>query len=129
MVLAQDYQRMSDAVGWRIVLHGGAKEIPEEEQPSHRAGVARALASGVDVLGRGGSALDAVETVVRVLEDDPVFNAGSGSVKNAKGEIEMDASIMDGSTLEVGAVAGLQGFRNPVRIARAMVREKPILLV
>jgi L-asparaginase / beta-aspartyl-peptidase len=115
--------------GWSLILHGGAKEIASDEQHEHRDGVADALSSGVEILQAGGTALEAVEAVVRVLEANPIFNAGIGAVKNRKGEVELDASIMDGRTLDIGAVAGLQGFKHPVSVARAMLREKPILLV
>jgi beta-aspartyl-peptidase (threonine type) len=119
---------MSDASGWSLILHGGAKEISPEEQDAHREGLAQALDAGIQILSRGGSALDAVEAAVRVLEDVPVFNAGIGAVKNRRGEIELDGAIMDGATLDIGAVAVLKGFRHPVSVARAMLREKQVLL-
>ena len=114
---------------WSLILHGGAKTIKPDKEAENREGLALSLAVGRSVLDAGGSALEAVEMVVRKLEELPTFNAGVGAVKNAEGEVELDASIMDGATLDIGAVAGLQGFRNPVSIARALLREKAILLV
>ncbi len=81
------------------------------------------------LLERGGNALEAVKTTVCLLEDDPLFNAGRGSVANADGEVEMDAGIMDGATLDVGAVACVRFLYNPVEAAHAMLREPPVLLV
>ncbi|HMG45999.1 MAG TPA: isoaspartyl peptidase/L-asparaginase [Allosphingosinicella sp.] len=111
---------------WRLVVHGGAGVIersriaPEEEQ-AIRAALERALDAGSAILARGGSALDAVEASVRVLEDDPHFNAGRGSVFTHEGRIEMDASIMDGSDLNAGAVTGVTATRNPIALARAVM--------
>jgi beta-aspartyl-peptidase (threonine type) len=120
---------MTASNGWSIILHGGAKTIPSGKEDAHRKGLQQALSVGRELLTAGSSALETVEAVVRKLEDIPVFNAGTGAVRNAAGTIELDASIMDGATLEIGAVAGVQGFRNPVRIARAFLREKAIFLV
>src|SRR4051812_686702 len=113
---------------WGLIAHGGARGLrPEQEEPC-RAGMAEALAAGTRVLSNGGTCLDAVEAVVRQLEDDPTFNAGSGSVRNAVGSVQMDASIMEGRTLEIGAVIGLKEAKNPVSVARALLRDKAILL-
>ena len=114
---------------WAIILHGGASEIAPERQNASRVGCLTALSAGQAVLERGGAALDAVEAAVRILEDDPTFNAGFGSVLNSDGEVEMDAAIMDGATLDVGGVAAVKGVRHPVSVARMLLREKPILLV
>jgi len=111
------------------VLHGGAKPIPEAARAAHREGCLAALAAGRERLERGGRALDAVEAAVRILEDDPTFNAGFGSVRNADGEVEMDAAVMEGAQLGIGAVAALLGVRHPVSVARALLSERPILLV
>ena len=95
-----------------------------------RADMRRALEAGQAVLKKGGSALDAVEAAVRVLEDSPQFNAGKGSVFTHEGQIEMDASIMDGSNLKAGAVASVSVIRNPVTAARAvMEKTRHVLLV
>jgi len=112
-----------------MVLHGGAKLIAPEDEAQHREGLMLALAPGIDTLSSGGSALKAVELVVRALEDIPCFNAGTGAVKNQAGKQELDASIMDGATLNIGAVAGLEGFANPVAVARALLDDPAVLLV
>jgi beta-aspartyl-peptidase (threonine type) len=117
------------AATWALVLHGGAKEIAPEKEQANRAGCIEALKAGAAVLRSGGSALDAVEAAIRVLEKDPTFNAGAGSVRNADGEVEMDAALMDGATLDVGGVAAIRGVRHPVTVARLMLRETPTLLV
>lgn len=114
---------------WAIVLHGGAKEITAGKEAANREGCLAALDVGVAVLRRGGTALEAVEASVRVLEDDPTFNAGRGSVRNSDGEVEMDAAIMDGSTLDLGGVAAIRGVCHPISVARLMLRETPTLLV
>ncbi|WP_221088236.1 isoaspartyl peptidase/L-asparaginase family protein [Deinococcus aquaedulcis] len=114
---------------WAIIVHGGATEVPPEKQAASRAGVLAALNAGHQILQAGGRAVDAVEAAIRVLEDDPTFNAGYGSALNADGKVEMDAALMDGQTLEVGAVAGLPGVRHPVSVARALLRESEILLI
>ena len=85
-----------------------------EREQEYRAGIEHALRAGREILDRGGSSLDAVEAAVRVLEDDPDFNAGKGSVFTSAGTNEMDAAIMDGKTLSAGAVARLEHVRNPI---------------
>jgi len=115
-------------MSWALIIHGGAGRLAAGRREAARSGCAAALEAGCAVLARGGSALDAVEAAVRVMEDDPVFNAGYGSVLNAAGEVELDAAIMDGATLDVGGVAAVQGVRHPVSVARRLVRERPILL-
>jgi beta-aspartyl-peptidase (threonine type) len=114
---------------WAIILHGGAKEIAPEEQEAHREGVRTALAAGMEVLQQGGTSVEAVEAAIRVLEDDPTFNAGRGSAPNSEGRIEMDAGLMDGGGLQVGAVAALRGVRHPISVARRLLPESPVLLV
>src|SRR4051812_34742088 len=113
---------------WVLIAHGGARRLEPEEEPACRRGMAAALLFGVRVLSSGGSALDAVEAVVRALGDDATFNAGNGSVRNASGGVQMDASIMDGASLEIGAVVGLKTAGNPVSVARRLLKEKEILL-
>jgi len=100
-----------------IVVHGGAGDDPEDGRAARRAGVERAADAGAAVLERGGSALDAVAAAVVVLEDDPCFNAGLGSVLTEDGGVEMDASIMDGERLRAGAVAAVRGVPNPIHAA------------
>jgi beta-aspartyl-peptidase (threonine type) len=113
---------------WTLVLHGGQHAIAPDRREATRRGCAAALERGSATLRSGGSALDAVEAVLRVMEDDPVFNAGTGSARNADGEVEMDAAVMDGATLSLGAVAAIRGVRHPVSIARMLVPEIPVLL-
>jgi beta-aspartyl-peptidase (threonine type) len=120
---------MSDGQRWALALHGGAKDIRSGAEETNRRGCLDALKAGQAVLSAGGSALHAVEACVRQLENDPTFNAGYGSVVNTDGEVEMDAAIMDGRTLDIGAVAAIMGVRNPVSVAHAMLRAPPILLV
>jgi beta-aspartyl-peptidase (threonine type) len=116
--------------GWRLVVHGGCGVIergrvsPEEEE-AIRAALNRALDAGGAILAGGGGALDAAEAAVRLLEDDPHFNAGRGSVFTYEGRIEMDAAIMDGLTLQAGAVSGVTGTRNPISLARAVMERSP----
>src|SRR2546427_647381 len=99
-----------------IVVHGGAgREAPEERDPS-RAGVLAAAEAGWAVLARGGDALEAVVEAVALLENDPRFNAGLGSVLTVEGVVEMDASLMRGDTLAAGAVGAVSGIRNPIRV-------------
>ncbi len=104
-----------------LIVHGGAGDIPEAERPLHRAGLERALEAGWRVLEIGGAALDAVETAVRLLEDDAAFDAGVGSVLRLDGSIAMDASIMEGSARRAGAVAGVRRVRHPISLARAVL--------
>jgi beta-aspartyl-peptidase (threonine type) len=106
-----------------IIVHGGAWRIAEETHAAHVHGTRLAAEAGWAVLTKGGSALDAVETAVSVMENDPTFDAGVGSVLNRAGEIEMDAIIMDGKTLQLGAVAAVQGITNPVKLARLVLRD------
>ncbi|GGK18408.1 asparaginase [Deinococcus malanensis] len=103
--------------------------MPSEQEEAARDGCLEALQAGRAVLEAGGNAVDAVEAAVRVLEDRPVFNAGYGSAQNADGGVETQASVMDGQTLDVGAVAALVGVRNPVTVAAHLLREEAILLV
>jgi len=114
---------------WALLVHGGAKTIRPERGEANRNGCRAALAAGAAVLAARGSAVDAVVAAIRVLEDDPVFNAGFGSVLNSDGEVELDAALMDGATLDVGSVAAVKGVRNPIDAAYALLREKPVLLV
>jgi isoaspartyl peptidase/L-asparaginase-like protein (Ntn-hydrolase superfamily) len=113
-----------------IAVHGGAGNWPPESEEKAAAGVERAVAAGHAVLAAGGSALDAVQAAVIVLEDDPVFNAGRGAVLHEQGGVLHDAAIMRGADRAAGAVAALQGIRNPVRAARAVLEEgRHVLLV
>lgn len=111
---------------WALAIHGGVNGGPPEatsteEAAAHRAGLARALEAGAAILRRGGPALDAVEAAVRLLEDDPAFNAGRGAVLTFDGRAELDAAIMDGATRRAGAVAGVTRTRHPVSLARRVM--------
>ncbi len=115
---------------WRLVIHGGAgsmrpHRLGAEVEQCARDGLEAALAAGSAILGRGESALDAVEAAVRVLEEDICFNAGRGSVLTAEGYIELDAAIMDGRTRRAGAVAGLRTTRAPISLARLLLEKGP----
>ena len=113
-----------------IIVHGGAGPEPPEEFAVRRAGVERAARAGHEILERGGSALDAVLAAVVVLEDDPFFNAGLGSVLTTCGHVEMDASVMEGCALEAGAVGAVRGVANPILLAEAVRREgREVMLV
>jgi L-asparaginase / beta-aspartyl-peptidase len=120
---------------YSLAIHGGAgtilkEEMTDEKEAAYHDALAEALHVGEKVLAGGGSAMDAVCAAVCALEDCPLFNAGRGSVYNAGGQQEMDASVMDGATLAAGAVAGIQGIRNPVLLAReVMAHSGHVLLV
>jgi beta-aspartyl-peptidase (threonine type) len=111
-----------------LLIHGGAGSVPEERRPLHAEGCRRAARVGGEVLGAGGSALDAVERAVRALEDDPLFNAGTGACLTADGTVELDASIMEGTELRAGGVCALARFANPIAIARAALDDGRHLL-
>ncbi|MFA4641159.1 isoaspartyl peptidase/L-asparaginase family protein [Pyrococcus kukulkanii] len=113
-----------------IIVHGGAGTIRKEDRiPKVIEGVREAVLAGWRELKKG-SALDAVEEAVKVLEDNPLFNAGTGSVLTIDGKVEMDAAIMRGKTLEAGAVAGIWGVKNPISVARkVMEKTDHVLLV
>ena len=112
-----------------LIVHGGAWDIPDEATAACKEGCRNALAAGWSILAKGGSALDAVEAAVIVLEDDPVFDAGYGSHLNADGKVELDAIIMDAATLRAGAVAGLQRIKNPIRLARRIWEGCPHMML
>ena len=118
----------AQAADWKLVIHGGAgvierSRISPEKDREIRAALDRSLQVGERILARGGKALDAVEAAVRVLEDDPNFNAGKGAVLTFEGTHELDASIMDGRNRAAGAVAGASATRNPISLARAIMEK------
>jgi beta-aspartyl-peptidase (threonine type) len=133
--VAQKPQTSGEAVRhWAIVVHGGAGVIERSAltasgEAAYRASLAKAEAAGAEVLERGGSALDAVEATIHVLEDDPLFNAGRGAVFTAAGSNEMDAAIMDGENLKAGAVAGVTRTRHPISLARAVMEKSPYVMM
>ena len=106
-----------------IIVHGGAGRIREEELPPRLDGCKDAALAGWNILRQGGSALDAAEAAVVDLEDNPLFNAGTGSTLNSLGKVEMDAAIMEGDTLRAGAVAAVQGIKNPIKLARRIMED------
>lgn len=113
-----------------IIVHGGAWDIPPDLHQAHRQGTRIAVEAGWKVLTGGGSAMDAVEAAITVMEDDETFDAGRGSFLNAEGQVELDAGFMDGRELYVGAVAGVQFIKNPIRLARAvMEKSEHVLLI
>lgn len=117
-----------------LVIHGGAGVIERDQlsaadEQSIRTDLELALEAGRAILADGGSALDAVEAAVVALEESPRFNAGKGSVYNAEGRHELDASIMEGKTRRAGAVAGVETIRNPVKLARAVMEESPHVMM
>jgi beta-aspartyl-peptidase (threonine type) len=119
---------------WALAIHGGAGVIERGDltparEAEYRASLNAALAAGEKVLRANGSSLDAVEAVIRVLEDDPHFNAGRGAVFTADGRNELDASIMDGATRRAGAVAGVTRTRNPISLARAVMEKSPHVML
>jgi L-asparaginase / beta-aspartyl-peptidase len=112
-----------------LIVHGGAWDIPDEAVDACKSGCERALSAGWSVLNSGGSALDAVQAAVIVLEDDPVFDAGFGSHLTLDGYVECDAMVMDGATLRAGSVAALRRIRNPIRLARQVLENCPHMML
>ncbi|MGF2034444.1 MAG: isoaspartyl peptidase/L-asparaginase [Nostoc sp. CmiVER01] len=108
-----------------IIVHGGAKTITDDKVAANNAGCTAAEA-GWAVLISGGTAAEAVEAAIRVLEADQTFNAGLGATLNSDGEVELDAAIMEGS-LSWGAIAAAQGIRHPISVARKVMDDKPRL--
>jgi beta-aspartyl-peptidase (threonine type) len=117
-----------------IAIHGGAGPLPreplsKEQEAAHRHSLELALDAGYSILERGGSSLDAVVAAVRVMEDDPLFNAGRGAALTAAGTAELDAAVMDGRGQRAGAVAGVQHVKNPVELARCVMERTPHVLL
>jgi L-asparaginase / beta-aspartyl-peptidase len=112
-----------------LIVHGGAGDIPDEAVDACKQGCRNALAAGWSVLASGGSALEAVEASIMILEDDPVFDAGYGSHLNRDGQVECDAIVMDGATLRAGAAAGLRRLKNPIRLARKILEQCPHMML
>ncbi len=108
-----------------LVVHGGGWAIPDEMVDDHLHGIGKALGAGWEVLHRGGSALDAVEQAVVIMEDDEAFDAGRGSFLNRDGRVQLDALMMDGATLRAGGVGCVEHIRNPIRAARKVLDESP----
>jgi beta-aspartyl-peptidase (threonine type) len=116
-------------MGWAILVHGGAGEWRAEDEAAAVAGVGLAVGSAMQRLAAGGSALDAAVAAVVALEDDALFNAGTGAVLNRDGEAELDACVMSGHDLRCGAVAALRRVRNPVLVARRVMDRTPHVML
>jgi beta-aspartyl-peptidase (threonine type) len=114
---------------WAIIVHGGAKDVAPADRDANVAGCRAAVLEGLEILREGGRAVEAVAAAIRCLEDDPVFNAGRGAVLRADGSVQLDAALMDGRTLDIGAVGAVEGLKNPISVARAMLYQPPTLLV
>ena len=108
-----------------LLVHGGAWAIPDDMVEPHLSGVRQAIATGWAVLEQGGSALDAVEEAVVIMEDNEAFDAGRGSFLNREGKVQLDALIMDGATLRAGGVGCVEHIANPIRAARKVLSESP----
>jgi beta-aspartyl-peptidase (threonine type) len=108
-----------------LLVHGGAWAIPPEMAADHQRGVAHALEVGYKILSEGGTATDAVEAAVTILEDDPTFDAGHGSFLTSEGKVQLDALLMDGATLRAGGVACVEHLRNPIQAARLVLDKSP----
>ena len=108
-----------------LLVHGGAWAIPDDAAQAHESGVRKALEAGYAILSRGGSALDAVEAAVTVLEDDPTFDAGRGSFLTSDGRVQLDALLMDGGRMKAGGVACVERLRNPIQAARLVLEQSP----
>ncbi|MBN8553348.1 MAG: isoaspartyl peptidase/L-asparaginase [Caulobacterales bacterium] len=123
-----------EAPRWTIAIHGGAGTIERgqmtpERDAEYRAALTAAVEAGAEVLRNGGSSLDAVQAAIELMEDDPLFNAGRGAVFTADGTIALDASIMNGETMEAGAVASVSRTRHPIALARAVMEQSGHVLL
>ena len=119
---------------WSIAIHGGAGTIARdnmtpEQDAAYREALRKALDAGAKVLREGGTAMDAIQAAIEPMEDDPLFNAGRGAVFTWDGDIELDASIMDGRTRDAGAIAGVRGIRHPIQLARKVMTESPHVML
>ena len=117
-----------------LVIHGGAgtilkKNMSPEKEAAYTEKLTEALSTGYKILDSGGTSLDAVNAVINIMEDSPLFNAGKGAVLTEKGEAELDASIMDGKTLAAGAVAGVKHIKNPINLARLVMEKSPHVMM
>ena len=121
-------------MSWKLMIHGGSGamrpgKLAASIDEAGRKGLGNALDAGTAILGCGGSALDAVEAAARMMEEDPTFNAGRGSVLAYDGHVELDAAIMDGRDRQAGGVAGLRSTRAPISAARAVMEQSPHVLM
>jgi beta-aspartyl-peptidase (threonine type) len=106
-----------------IIVHGGAGPVRDDSLPARLEGCQAAALAGWKILEQGGAALDAAEAAVVVLEDNPIFNAGTGSTLTISGTVEMDAAIMEGQSLRCGSVAAVSGIKNPIKLARRVMED------
>lgn len=125
---------MASAGKFGLVLHGGAGTILKENtsdslEQAYKSKLKEAAVAGYEILEKGGNSLDAVTAVIEILEDSPLFNAGKGAVFTHEGRNELDASIMEGATLNAGAVAGVRHIKNPIRLARDVMEKSPHVLL
>jgi beta-aspartyl-peptidase (threonine type) len=130
----QDPTMKQEQKKFALAIHGGAgtidrSKITADLERAYRDALERSLHAGFDILDKGGSSLDAVEAAVRVLEDDPHFNAGKGAVFTEVGTNELDAAIMDGKSLKAGAVASVKHIKNPVSLARMVMEKSPHVMM
>lgn len=119
---------------FKLVIHGGAgvilrENLSAEQEESYRDKLKEALVAGHQILKNNGKSMDAVEEVIKILEDSPLFNAGKGAVFTSSGMIELDASIMDGESLKAGSVAGLRRIKNPISLARLIMEKSPHVMM
>ena len=126
--------KISDMERFILVVHGGAgtilkKNMTDEKEKAYKEKLKEAMKIGYDILKKGGTSVDAVEATIRVLEDSPLFNAGKGAVFTNDGKNEMDASIMDGKTLNAGAVANVRYIKNPISLARKVMENSPHVML
>ncbi len=131
---AAAHSQAPSAPGFAMVIHGGAGTILRSNmtpvmEKAYIDTLTIALRTGYQILARGGSSLDAVEAAIRVMEDSPLFNAGKGAVFTANGVNELDASIMDGRTLNAGAVAAVEHIKNPISLARLVMEKSPHVMM
>ena len=134
VVRADDAAPAAGGKMFAIAIHGGAGTLPRSDmsaaqEKAYRAGLESALDAGYQVLEKGGASLDAAIAAVRVLEDNPLFNAGRGAVLNRDGVAELDASVMDGATLSAGAVSGLRHVKSPIELARLVMDKSPHVML
>ena len=127
-------QTIAQQQKYGLVIHGGAgtilkKNMSPEKEAAYTEKLKEALTTGYKILDSGGTSLDAVNAVINIMEDSPLFNAGKGAVLTEKGEAELDASIMEGKTLAAGAVAGVKHIKNPINLARLVMEESPHVMM
>ncbi|MBI4851939.1 MAG: isoaspartyl peptidase/L-asparaginase [Acidobacteria bacterium] len=128
------YSYSSQDPVFKLVIHGGAgvilrENLTAEQEQAYRDKLKEALVAGHEILKDGGKSLDAVEAVIKILEDSPLFNAGKGAVFTSSGIVELDASVMDGATLKAGSVAGLKHIKNPISLARLVMEKSPHVMM